>query len=72
MSSSDATLAHERRSGDTTAETGPKAKIASVSEKRPDSDTLWVDWDGPQDPVNPKKWVIDLKLCPYEQSTDSF
>lgn len=23
-----------------------------------DSDVLWVDWDGPEDPMNPKKYVL--------------
>jgi hypothetical protein len=25
-----------------------------------DNDVLWVDWDGPTDPMNPKKWVVRL------------
>ena len=25
-----------------------------------DANVLWVDWDGPADPMNPKKWVMSL------------
>lgn len=31
-----------------------------VSEETSDADVLWVDWDGPGDPMNPKKWVVRL------------
>ena len=26
------------------------------------NDVLWVDWDGPTDPMNPKKWVMPVRL----------
>jgi len=47
--------------------TPEKAPIAKVHE---DSDTLLVDWEGPDDPENPKKRVIAdrISYAPYSSS----
>lgn len=40
---------------DDTTEKGPKPRTSNVSEEPSDADVLLVDWDGPIDPMNPKK-----------------
>ena len=53
---SDATapLQGERLSEDNT-EKIPQTRTENVREDTSDADILWVDWDGPGDPMNPKK-----------------
>ena len=36
----------------------------NVSEETSDANVMWVDWDGPEDPMNPKKYVVQLLFCP--------
>ncbi|KAF8800056.1 MFS polyamine transporter [Phlegmacium glaucopus] len=52
-------LEGERHSEDND-ENSPNPKTENASEKTSESDILWVDWDGPEDPLNPKNW-------PYRQ-----
>ena len=33
----------------------PQKITENVSEETADANVLWVDWDGPEDPMNPKK-----------------
>ena len=45
-----------------------KSRTVNVSEETPDSSdsVYWVDWDGPDDPMNPQKYVAcstSLFLC---------
>ena len=50
-------LQGERLSEDT-SEKDPKTRTGSVSKETTvddSNDVLWVDWDGPTDPMNPKK-----------------
>jgi hypothetical protein len=50
----------ERLSKDAT-EKVPQTTTENVSEETSDdANTLWVDWDEPGDPMNPKKWVVRL------------
>ena len=56
--SSDA-LQSERLSEDTTEKVS-KTKTENVTPETSDANVLWVDWDGPEDPMNPKKWVVRL------------
>ena len=41
-----------------TAEKSPLQRIVNVNKETSDVDVLWVDWDGPKDPMNPKKSAI--------------
>ena len=56
-SDADASLRGERLSEDTT-EKVPQIRTENVSAETSDADVLWVDWDNPGDPMNPKKWVV--------------
>ena len=33
----------------------PQTRTENISEETSDANVLWVDWDGPGDPMNPKK-----------------
>jgi hypothetical protein len=55
----DAPRQGEHLSKDTT-EKVPQTRTENVSEETSDANVLWVDWDGPEDPMNPKKWVVRL------------
>jgi hypothetical protein len=48
--------AQGERLSEETIEESPEPRTVNVSEET--SDMLWVDWDGPNDPMNPKKWVM--------------
>ena len=52
-------LQGERLSEDTT-EKVPQTRTENVSSETSDASVLWVDWDDPGDPMNPKKWVVRL------------
>jgi hypothetical protein len=49
-----ASLQGERLSEDTT-EKVPQTKTENVSGETSDANVMWVDWDNPEDPMNPKK-----------------
>ena len=49
-----ASLHGERLSEDTT-EKVPQTRTENVSGETSDANVLWVDWDSPGDPMNPKK-----------------
>lgn len=54
--------AHKRPSEDTN-EKVPHTRTENVTAETSDAshaNVLWVDWDGPGDPMNPKKWVVRL------------
>ncbi|KAF9448084.1 MFS polyamine transporter [Macrolepiota fuliginosa MF-IS2] len=53
------TLAGERLPEDANQATHNKNNRGSYEE--PDSDVLWVDWEGPDDPSNPKNWAYRKK-----------
>ncbi|KAF8154426.1 MFS polyamine transporter [Crassisporium funariophilum] len=55
-----ATLPGERLSEDANEESTQK-RTTNVSAEEADSDILWVDWDGPKDPLNPKNWTYRKK-----------
>lgn len=47
------------RLSEDTAEKSPIPRTANVNqETSSDASVLWVDWDGPNDPMNPKKWAV--------------
>ena len=48
------------RLSEVTTEKVPQTRTENVSEETCDANILWVDWDGPGDPMNPKKWVVRL------------
>ena len=50
----------KRLSEDTTEKIPQQTTAENVSTETSDGNVLWVDWDGPGDPVNPKKWVVRL------------
>ena len=54
-----ASLQGERLSEDT-SEKVPQTRAENVSSETSDASVLWVDWDNPGDPMNPKKWVVRL------------
>ena len=54
-----APLQGERLSDDA-SEKVPQTGTGNVSEETSDANVLWVDWDSPGDPMNPKKWVVRL------------
>ena len=66
-STSNATASHQggRLSKDAT-EKHPQARTENVSEETSDANVLWVDWDGPGDPMNPKKWAVRLLFSPID------
>ena len=44
-------------------EKSPEPGIVNVIQKEAsEADILWVDWDGPKDPMNPKKWAFASTL----------
>ena len=44
----------------------PQTRAKNVSAETSDASVLWVDWDDPGDPMNPKKWVVQnfFFFCP--------
>ncbi|KDR79426.1 hypothetical protein GALMADRAFT_243502 [Galerina marginata CBS 339.88] len=58
------TLPGERLPEDADDET-PKSRMSAAEEeatiKEEDSNVVWVDWDGPKDPLNPKNWSYRQK-----------
>lgn len=51
---------HVERLSEDTTEKVTQTRTENVSEETSDANVLWVDWDGPGDPMNPKKWVVRL------------
>lgn len=51
--------AQGERLSEETIEESPEPRTVNVSEET--SDMLWVDWDGPNDPMNPKNWTYRRK-----------
>lgn len=58
-----AQLKGERLSEDTASE---QTRSENASEETSDSNILWVNWDGPGDPMNPKRWVVRLLFLQLE------
>lgn len=52
-----ATTSLHVQTDDHTTEKAPHKKTGTetVSEETSDTNVMWVDWDGPGDPMNPKK-----------------
>lgn len=50
----------ERLSEDTTGTERLGVLQTKPEEETSDANVLWVDWDGPGDPMNPKKFVVRL------------
>jgi hypothetical protein len=61
----------ERLSDDTT-EKGSQPRTENVSQDTSDANVLWVDWDGPGDPMNPKKSVARLLSFVHSDLTMAF
>ena len=59
-----ASLQRERLSEDTTEKVPQTREEQNISAETSDASVLWVDWDDPGDPMNPKKWVVQLLFCP--------
>ena len=62
-STSNATASHQggRLSEDPTETLKyPKARTENLSKETSEGDVLWVDWEGPGDPMNPKKWAVQI------------
>ena len=57
-----APLQGERRLSDDATEKVPQTRTENTSEETSEANVLWVDWDGPGDPMNPKKYVVPLFL----------
>ena len=65
-----APLQGERRLSDDATEKVPQTRTENTSEETSEANVLWVDWDGPGDPMNPKKYVVPLFLVQLQLVND--